>query len=91
MAENLIDEKHPDLVIVMLGTNDLLEGRPAEEVSTRMENYLKELLRNKETHSSGSPPPLKTGDGSRMSLKLQNHANWECFTRISVNTCISIM
>ena len=59
--QNLIDEKQPDLVIVMLGTNDLLEGRSAEEVSTRMENYLKELLKTRKPILLVAPPPLKTG------------------------------
>ena len=59
--QNLIDEKQPDLVIVMLGINDLLEGRSAEIVSTRMENYLKELLETGKPILLIAPPPLKPG------------------------------
>ncbi len=59
--QNLIDEKQPDLVIVMLGTNDLLEGHSAEEVSTRMENYLEKLCEMRKPILLIAPPPLKTG------------------------------
>ena len=59
--QNLIDEKQPDLILVMLGTNDLLEGRSAEIVSTRMENYLKELLETGTPILLIAPPPLKPG------------------------------
>ena len=59
--QNLINEKQPDLVIVMLGTNDLLEGRSAEIVSSRMENYLKELLETGKPILLIAPPPLKPG------------------------------
>ena len=59
--QNLIDKKQPDLVIVMLGSNDLLEGRSAEIVSTRMENYLKELMETRKPILLIGPPPLKPG------------------------------
>ena len=58
---NLIDEKQPDLVIVMLGTNDLLEGCSAEIVSARMENFLKELLETGKPILLIAPPSLKPG------------------------------
>ena len=59
--QNLIEEKQPDLVIVMLGTNDLLEGRSAEKVASRMENYLKKLLETRKPILLITPPPLKPG------------------------------
>ena len=59
--QKLIDEKQPDLVIIMLGTNDLLEGRSAEIVSNRMENYLKELRETRKPILLIAPPPLKPG------------------------------
>ena len=59
--QKLIDEKQPDLVIIMLGTNDLLDGRSAEIVSSRMENYLKELRETRKPILLIAPPPLKPG------------------------------
>ncbi len=59
--QNLIDETQPDLVIVMFGTNDLLEGHSAEEVSTCMEGFLKVLVKPQRPVLLIAPPPLKPG------------------------------
>ena len=59
--QNLIDEKQPDLVIVMLGTNDLLEGCSAEIVSARIENLFERAAGNRKTHSPYSPTFIEAG------------------------------
>lgn len=48
-----------DLLIVMLGTNDLLQGASAEEACSRMERFLDN--RNPETLLLTAPPPMKPG------------------------------
>lgn len=47
-----------DLLIVMLGTNDLLQGRTAAAAGRRMETFLKDRGRNVLLIA---PPPLKPG------------------------------
>ena len=59
---DLIKTHSPDLVVVMLGCNDLLEGRSAETATARMNGFLEEL------GSAGvrilliAPPPMRRGD-----------------------------
>ena len=44
-ALRLLTEHAPvDIFLVMLGTNDLLQGAPAKEAATRMEAFLNSLL-----------------------------------------------
>ena len=57
-AQNLIRQHQPDLTIVMLGTNDLLQGADPETAAVRMEGFLRVL--------PGplllvAPPPLQRG------------------------------
>ncbi len=53
-----VAQHNPDLTIVMLGTNDLLQGADPQTVAARMETFIQQLL--------GSvlliaPPPLQRG------------------------------
>ena len=50
-----------DLVIIMLGTNDLLHGRSVETVTQRMAHFLAELHFRKEQILLLSPPPIVAG------------------------------
>ena len=59
--QNLIVSKHPDLVSVMLGTNDLLGGCTAEIVTNRMESFLKSLNKTGIPILLIAPPVLKHG------------------------------
>ena len=57
-AKELICRHKPDLTVVMLGTNDLLQGAEPDTVASRMEAFLQQL--------SGpvlliAPPPLQRG------------------------------
>ena len=51
--------KDADLVIIMLGTNNLLQGTCPEEVSNMMEHFLESL--DQENLLLIAPPPMKLG------------------------------
>ena len=58
----LLKEHGPvDLFLVMLGTNDLLQGATAAEAAERMEHFLTVLLPNCPNILLVSPPPKKRG------------------------------
>lgn len=50
-----------DLLLVMLGTNDLLQGTSAEEASHRMEAFLRHMIPHCQQIILVCPPPLKRG------------------------------
>jgi len=50
-----------DIFLVMLGTNDLLQGASAREAATRMEAFLASLLPRCEQVLLVAPPPMKRG------------------------------
>ena len=58
----LIARKDPDLVIVMLGTNDLLEGASAIETAGRMESFIASLRTMKKPILLIAPPYLQIGE-----------------------------
>ena len=61
-ALRLLTEHAPvDIFLVMLGTNDLLQGAPAKEAATRMEAFLNSLLPHCKSILLVSPPPMKHG------------------------------
>jgi len=55
--------EHPpvDILLVMLGTNDLLQGATAKEAATRMEGFLISLLPLCKQLLLVAPPPMKRG------------------------------
>lgn len=58
----LLTEHTPvDIFLVMLGTNDLLQGTTAMEAATRMEAFLIQLLPHCKNILLVSPPPMKRG------------------------------
>lgn len=58
----LLKEHTPvDLFLVMLGTNDLLQGASAAEVAERMEHFLTSLLPHCPNVLLVTPPPMKRG------------------------------
>lgn len=56
-----IFSKSTDLLIVMLGTNDLLQGNSVAEVSARMERFLTTLPFARNHILLLAPPPLQRG------------------------------
>ena len=50
-----------DIFLVMLGTNDLLQGASAKEAADRMEDFLKQLLPHCKRILLVVPPPMKRG------------------------------
>ena len=61
-ALRLLSEYAPlDIFLVMLGTNDLLQGASAAEAAARMEFFLMPLLRRCKQILLAAPPPNKRG------------------------------
>ena len=61
-ALRLLTEHAPvDFFLVMLGTNDLLQGASAKEAATRMEAFLTPLLPHCQQILLVAPPPMKRG------------------------------
>ena len=61
-ALRLLTEHAPvDIFLVMLGTNDLLQGATAKEAATRMEAFLEPLLPYCTQILLVAPPPMKRG------------------------------
>ena len=70
----LLQIHRPDLLIIMLGTNDLLQGNSPEAVARRMEHFLNEIRMDRSGVVLIAPTPMKLGawvlkqrliDGSR--------------------------
>ena len=59
---DLIKRKDPDLIIVMLGTNDILEGASAEETARRMKGFLDSISVTKSKILLVAPPLLQYGE-----------------------------
>ena len=57
----LTDHAPVDIFLVMLGTNDLLQGASAKEAATRMEAFLNSLLPHYKQFLLVAPPPMKRG------------------------------
>ena len=58
----LIKRKDADLAIVMLGTNDILEGRSAAQAAKKMESFITSLAYTGKPVLLIAPPPIKDGD-----------------------------
>ena len=50
-----------DLLIVMLGTNDLLQGRSPEQAAERLERFLSGIPLDRSNILVIAPPPVKRG------------------------------
>ena len=58
----LLDEHAPvDVFLVVLGTNDMLQGTSAKEAADRMEAFLNQLLPHCQQILLVAPPPMKRG------------------------------
>ena len=57
----LTEQREADIFLVMLGTNDLLQGATAEEAAARMEVFLIALLPHCKQILLVAPPPMKRG------------------------------
>ena len=86
---NLLLKRHNpvDLLIVMLGTNDLLQGNTPENVAERMERLLEEVQIEKSKILLLAPPPMKLGewvpnrtlvDASRQLREFYQHLGVRC-------------
>ena len=59
---DVIRKKEPDLVILMFGNNDLLEGDDAEKTTQRMEGFLDSLSETEKPILLIAPPPLQRSE-----------------------------
>ena len=57
----LTEQQAVDIFLVMLGTNDLLQGASAKEAATRMEAFLTPLLPHCKQILLVAPPPMTRG------------------------------
>ena len=64
---DLVRSKTPDLVTVMLGSNDLLEGADAETAGKRMERFLADIREAAAKIFLIAPPVMQYGDWVRSS------------------------
>lgn len=51
-----------DFLILMLGTNDLLQGRSPEEAAEKLEHFLSQVPLNREQILLVAPPPMALGE-----------------------------
>lgn len=58
---SLISSSRPELIIVMLGVNDLLQGSSAENTASRMERFLTLLKQSGVAILLIAPPPVRMG------------------------------
>ena len=61
-CREVVFSRSADLVIVMLGTNDLLHGRSCDEIDERMERFLRALRIDRNKILLIAPPPLRYGE-----------------------------
>ena len=61
LYDRIISSAKPDLVIIMLGSNDLLQGLEATAVAKRMENFIDSLSLDKENLILLSPVVFTSG------------------------------
>ena len=57
----MFSQLSPDLLLIMLGSNDLLQGLSAKSVSARMLRFISKLNIEREKILLISPPPFKDG------------------------------
>ena len=58
----LTDQKPIDLLVIMLGSNDLLQGNSAEAVAHRMEAFLEHIDLDRSGILLIGPPPMQRGE-----------------------------
>lgn len=61
-----------DLLIIMLGTNDLLQFRTPEATCKKMEEFLQSLSTGRDKIMLIAPPPMKFGDWVTMQELIDN-------------------
>ena len=60
--QQMLSKQEPDLLIIMLGGNDLLQGNSVEKVLERMETFLGHIPEEKAQILLIGPPPVKLGE-----------------------------
>ena len=73
-SRETVFSKSTDLLIIMLGTNDLLQGKRPDEVAARMARFLHSLHIDKERLLLIAPPPMQRGEWVREQRLLDDSA-----------------
>ena len=58
----LLNRERPDWLLILLGSNDLLQGNPVKTVVERMERFLQQMELEKSKILLLVPPPMAWGD-----------------------------
>lgn len=83
-AGTILLPQDTDLLIVMLGTNDLLQGREPEEISRRMDSFLESLPIARSRILLIAPPHMRRGTWVTDSRLTELSAQMtECFSRLA--------
>lgn len=62
-AQQMLAQHTPfDLLVILLGTNDLLQGSPAREAARRMEAFLEQITLERSKILLIGPPPMERGE-----------------------------
>ena len=89
-VRELLSRSAPDVVTVMLGTNDLLRGDPAAEIVSRMEGFLCCLQPMGYQLLLIAPPPMKRGEWVIDESLIVESANLaEAYQALSRRLCIA--
>lgn len=65
-----------DMMIVMLGTNDLLQGRSPQKAAERLKHFLLALPFSREQILMIAPPPMEPGDWVRSRRLIDDSKNF---------------
>lgn len=77
--------KSVDLLIILLGTNDLLQGASPEETAQRIERFLNNLSIEKQKILLIAPPPMKRGEWVTEDILVDNSIQLSHHYRLLAN------
>ena len=72
---NLISKENPDLITVMLGTNDLLQGVDPARIADRMNDFLTSISKLHKRILLIAPPTLQYGEWVQSNDLIENSRN----------------
>ena len=96
LCEKIAKKELPDAVIIMLGSNDLLQypDMTAEQTALRMEKFLSRLIENARTACFllVSPPPMQAGEWvSEQRLFTQSARIGDCYQAVAERLHIAFL
>lgn len=83
---------HTDLLIIMLGTNDLLQNRTPVTICSRMEQFLDSLSIFRERIILVAPPPMLPGEWTQIPGLIENTSLLaKLYSSLSERLCIRFL